>query len=123
MRIQYVITAAALMVASIIGCSRSSNSPSSTTATVPELSTNTSTLLELSTNTPTRVTIDSSHDCTITTTAIPGGQLLLRLDYNAAGSVKPTRPVKLILSPDQEFTVQTEGMAAPLRFRAKLKAE
>ncbi|HEY4952164.1 MAG TPA: hypothetical protein VII71_02115 [Verrucomicrobiae bacterium] len=122
MRKLYVITAAVLMAASIVGCSKSSSRPSTTESSDKPLST-TATVLELSTNTPSRVTIDRSHDCIITTTAIQGGQLLLRLDYKTTEPVKPTPPVKLILSPDQEFTIQTEGMAAPLRFKAKLKAE
>ena len=114
MRTSRIITGVALMAGLVMGCSKSSTS-GSPPATVTDL--------ELSTNTPTHVTIDSSHDCTITTTAIPGGQLMLRLDYHTAGTDKQTPPVKLVLSPGQEFTVQTEGMAAPLHFKAKLKAE
>ena len=113
MRTSYIITGAALMAALFIGCSKSPSG--SLPAAVTDL--------ELSTKTPSHVAIDSSHDCTITTKAIPGGQLLLRLDYTSVGSAKPSPPVKLVLSPGQEFTVQTEGMAAPLRFTAKLKAE
>lgn len=114
MRTSHIITGTALMAALAIGCSKSSTSDSPA-VTVTDL--------ELSTKAPTHVTIDSSHDCTITTSAIPGGQLMLRLDYHTAGADKQTPPVKLVLSPGQEFTVQTEGMAAPLHFKAKLKAE
>jgi len=113
MRTSYIITGTVLMAALVIGCSKSSSG--SLPAAVTDL--------ELSTKTPSHVVIDSSHDCTITTTAIPGGQLLLRLDYKVAGAAEPTPPVKLVLSPGQEFTIQTEGMAAPLRFKAKLKTE
>jgi hypothetical protein len=113
MRTSHIITGVALIAALVVGCSKSPVGSSPTVATD----------LELSTKSPTHVTIDSSHDCTITTTTIPGGQLMLRLDYKSADSGKPTPPVKLIVSPGQEFTVQTEGMAAPLRFKAKLKAE
>ncbi len=114
MRTSQIITGAALIAALAIGYSKSPAS-GSPPATVTDL--------ELSTKTPSHVTIDSSHDCTITTIVIPGGQLMLRLDYQTAGSVKSTPPVKLVLSPGQEFTVQMEGMAAPLRFKAKLKTE
>jgi hypothetical protein len=113
MRILHFITGAVLIAALVTGCSKSPSGSSPATVTD----------LELSTKLPTHVTIDSSHDCTITTTTIPGGQLMLRLDYKSSDSAKPTPPVKLVLSPGQEFTVQTEGMAAPLRFKAKLKAE
>jgi len=113
MRNSHIITGAALMAALVIGCSKSSS------GSLPAAATD----LELSTKTPSHVAIDSSHDCTITTTSIQGGQLLLRLDYKSAESIKPNPPVKLILSPGQEFIIQTEGMAAPLRFKAKLKAE
>ena len=113
MSASHIISGAALMAALVVGCSKSSSS--TLPAAVKDL--------ELSTSTPSHVTIDSSHDCTITTTTIPGGQLMLRLDYKSAESGKPTPPVKLVLSPGQEFTVQTEGMAAPLRFKAKLKSE
>jgi hypothetical protein len=111
MRIPYLITTAALIVAAIVGCSKSSNRSLATAATV----------LELSTNTPSHVTIDSGHDCIITTTAIPGGQLLLHVDFEVAGSVKSA--AKIVVSPGQEFTLETEGMAAPVRFKAQLGAE
>lgn len=113
MRTSHIITGVALIATLVVSCSKSPSESSSSAVTD----------LELSTNSPTHVTIDASHDCTITTTAIPGGQLMLRLAYKSAGAAKPTAPVKLVLSAGQEFTVQTEGMAAPLRFRVKLKAE
>ena len=113
MRTSYLITGAALMAALVIGCSK--RSAGSLPAAVTDL--------ELSPKKPSHVAIDSSHDCTITTTVIPGGQLLLRLDYKSGDLVKPAPPVKLVLSPGQEFTIKTEGMAAPLRFTAKLKSE
>jgi hypothetical protein len=114
MRTSHIITGLALMAGLVMGCSKSSTRPSPPAAVTD---------LVLSTKTPTHVTIDSSHDCTITTTAIPGGQLMLRLDYHTAGAVKQPPRVKLVLSPGQDFTVQTEGMAAPLHFKAKLKTE
>jgi len=113
MRTSYLITGAALMAVLVVGCSKPASGFLPTAVTD----------FELSTKTPSHVAIDSSHECTITTTVIQGGQLLLRLDYKSGDPVKPAPPVKLVLSPGQEFTIQTEGMAAPLRFKAKLKAE
>jgi hypothetical protein len=113
MRTSHIITGVALMAAFVMGCSKSSNS--SSPSPIRDL--------VLSTNTPSHVSIDSSHDCTITTTALQNGQLLLRVDIRASSSVNPAPPVKVILSPGQTFTVQTKDMAAPFCFKAKLKAE
>lgn len=114
-----------MMVALAVGCSKSSNgiSPVPVTSRGVSPSPAAVTYLELSTNAPTHVAIDSRHDCTITATALQDSQLFLRVDIKAPGSVKPTHPIKLVLSSGQEFTLQAEGMAAPLRFKAKLKAD
>lgn len=109
MRIPCFITVAILMTAFIVGCSKSSSGSSSTAVKD----------LELSTNAPTHVTIDARHEGIITPTALPNGQLLLHIEIKSAGSVTPAPRVVVI--PDQEFTVQTKDMAAPVRFKVKLK--